>query len=72
MPKPGAKEIEAVREDPGDPEEGPPPLVDEDGLPAPPSSGRGQRGNEGAGPVDGGAFRQVCRPPEPEVGFSPG
>eukprot|EP00974_Lingulodinium_polyedra_P087677 8500344-Lingulodinium_polyedra.AAC.1 len=34
MPKPGAKETEAVPRDPDDPDDGPPPLVDEDGLPA--------------------------------------
>eukprot|EP00974_Lingulodinium_polyedra_P105691 10231035-Lingulodinium_polyedra.AAC.1 len=35
MPKPGAKEVEARDED-GSDDEGPPPLVDEDGLPAEP------------------------------------
>eukprot|EP00974_Lingulodinium_polyedra_P071416 6909230-Lingulodinium_polyedra.AAC.1 len=44
MPKPGAKEVEARDGDWDDPDEGPPPLVDEDGLwrnPAP-QTGRGE------------------------------
>eukprot|EP00974_Lingulodinium_polyedra_P108754 10525264-Lingulodinium_polyedra.AAC.1 len=54
MPKPGAKEIEARDGNEGDPDEGPPPLVDEDGLPAEPRSAIGLSGGNGACPQDGG------------------